>query len=281
MATAGRKDLRKFPLVTIDPEDARDHDDAVWAGPDSDPANRGGHIVIVAIADVAEYVRSGSVLDREALKRGNSVYFPDRVVPMLPEALSADLCSLREDRGPPLPRRAHGVRFPRGEAPPRIHAWADALRRAADLRAGASRRSTAHPDAKCRKLQDKVMLPLWDAYRTVTKERAKRSPLDLDLPERRIVFGEDGQIASVAFRERLESMRLIEEFMIMANVAAAETLEKARQSLIYRVHEQPEPGEARRIRRLSEIHRFFLRQRPGDQTRGVQPHSRTRQRHAA
>ena len=100
-STAGRKDLRKIPLVTIDPEDARDHDDAVWAGPDSDPANHGGQIVIVAIADVAEYVRSGSVLDREALKRGNSVYFPDRVVPMLPEALSADLCSLREEEDRP------------------------------------------------------------------------------------------------------------------------------------------------------------------------------------
>ncbi|HMI97259.1 MAG TPA: RNB domain-containing ribonuclease, partial [Micropepsaceae bacterium] len=94
---AGRTDLRQIPLVTIDPEDARDHDDAVWAGPDPDPANRGGHVVMVAIADVAHYVTPGSALDREAVKRGNSVYFPDRVVPMLPEALSADLCSLREN----------------------------------------------------------------------------------------------------------------------------------------------------------------------------------------
>jgi ribonuclease R len=92
-----RMDLRDLLLVTIDPEDARDHDDAVWAGPDPDAKNHGGHIVVVAIADVAHYVTPGSALDREAWKRGNSVYFPDRVVPMLPEALSADLCSLREN----------------------------------------------------------------------------------------------------------------------------------------------------------------------------------------
>jgi ribonuclease R len=237
-ATAGRKDLRKIPLITIDPEDARDHDDAVWAGPDTDSGNRGGHIVIVAIADVAEYVRSGSVLDREALKRGNSVYFPDRVVPMLPEALSADLCSLREEEDRPclavrMVFDSQGVK--------RRHEFMRGLMRSAARLTYAQAQAAfdGRPDAKCLKLQDQVMLPLWAAYRSLTTERAKRSPLDLDLPERRIVFGEDGKIASVAFRERLESMRLIEEFMIMANVAAAESLEKARQALIYRIHEQP------------------------------------------
>jgi ribonuclease R len=194
--------------------------------------------VIVAIADVAQYVRSGSVLDREALKRGNSVYFPDRMVPMLPEVLSADLCSLREEEDRPclavrMVFDSHGVK--------RRHEFMRGIMRSA-ARLTYSQAQAAFdgkPDAKCRKLQEKVMLPLWHAYQVLVKERTKRSPLDLDLPERRIVFGEDDQIASVAFRERLESMRLIEEFMIMANVAAAESLEKARQSLIYRVHEQP------------------------------------------
>jgi ribonuclease R len=237
-SAAGRKDLRKIPLVTIDPEDARDHDDAVWAGPDSDPANRGGQLVIVAIADVAEYVRSGSVLDREALKRGNSVYFPDRVVPMLPEALSADLCSLREEEDRPC--LAVRMVFDSHSVKRRHEFMRGIMRSAARLTYSQAQAAfDGKPDAKCRKLQEKVMQPLWHAYQVLVKERTKRSPLDLDLPERRIVFGEDGQIASVAFRERLESMRLIEEFMIMANVAAAESLEKARQSLIYRVHEQP------------------------------------------
>jgi ribonuclease R len=234
----GRTDLRKIPLVTIDPEDARDHDDAVWAGPDKDPANKGGHIVIVAIADVAHYVLAGSALDREAWKRGNSVYFPDRVVPMLPEALSADLCSLRQDEE----RACLAVRMIfDAQGRKRRHEFLRAIMRSAArlTYAEAQRCFDAKPDAKTKHLQTNVMQPLWDAYRTLAKERDARSPLDLDLPERRIVIGADGKIQTIAFKERLESMRLIEEFMIMANVAAAESLEKARQSLIYRVHEEP------------------------------------------
>jgi len=234
----GRTDLRKIPLITIDPEDARDHDDAVWAGPDSDPHNKGGQIVIVAIADVAHYVRTGSALDREAGKRGNSVYFPDRVVPMLPEALSADLCSLREseDRACLAVRMVFDARGVK-----RRHEFLRGLMRSA---ARLTYRQAQYafdgaPDGKTGPLQANVMQPLWDAYRTLTIERDRRSPLDLDLPERRIVFGADGKIQTIAFRERLESMRLIEEFMIMANVAAAESLEKARTPLIYRIHEEP------------------------------------------
>lgn len=235
---SGRTDLRKVPLVTIDPEDARDHDDAVWAGPDPDAGNKGGHIVIVAIADVAHYVRTGSVLDREALKRGNSVYFPDRVVPMLPDTLSADLCSLRESEDRPC--LAVRMVFDAQGAKRRHEFLRAVMRSAARLTyAEAQRAFDGKPDGRCRHLQEPVMQPLWQAYRTLSKERDQRSPLDLDLPERRIIFGGDGQISSVAFRERLESMRLIEEFMIMANVAAAETLEKARQPLIYRIHEEP------------------------------------------
>ena len=238
VSLAGRTDLRKIPLITIDPEDARDHDDAVWAGPDSDPANKGGHVVIVAIADVAHYVRPGSALDREAEKRGNSVYFPDRVVPMLPEALSADLCSLREDQE----RACLAVRMvfdARGHK--RRHEFLRGLMRSA-IRltyAEAQRAFDGRPDAKTAHLQTDVMQPLWEAYRVAVIARNERSPLDLDLPERRIVIGADGKIATIGFRERLESMRLIEEFMIMANVAAAESLEKAKQPLIYRVHEEP------------------------------------------
>jgi ribonuclease R len=235
---AGRTDLRKIPLVTIDPEDARDHDDAVWAEPDSDPANKGGHVVMVAIADVAHYVTPGSALDREAAKRGNSVYFPDRVVPMLPEALSADLCSLREDEeraclAVRMVFDSHGVK--------RRHEFLRGLMRSAArlTYAEAQRAFDGKPDARLAPLQRNIMQPLWNAYRTLAAARDERSPLDLDLPERRIIIGPDGKIASIAYRERLESMRLIEEFMIMANVAAAESLEKARQPLIYRVHEEP------------------------------------------
>ncbi|MDE2112316.1 MAG: ribonuclease R [Alphaproteobacteria bacterium] len=234
----GRTDLRNIPLVTIDPEDARDHDDAVWAGPDPDPANKGGHICLVAIADVAHYVTPGSSLDKEAYKRGNSVYFPDRVVPMLPEKLSADLCSLKEgvDR-PCLAVRmvldAHGRKrrheFLRGT-----------MRSAARLTyAQAQHAFDGKPDATLSDTTKGSLTALWKAYSALVEEREARNPLDLDLPERRIQIGADGKIASIAFRERLESMRLIEEFMVLANVAAAESLEKARMPLIYRVHEEP------------------------------------------
>ncbi len=249
---AGRTDLRRIPLVTIDPEDARDHDDAVWAEPDSDPSNKGGHIVIVAIADVAHYVTPDSALDREAAKRGNSVYFPDRVVPMLPEALSADLCSLRENEeraclAVRMVFDSHGVKrrheFLRGlmRSAARL-TYAEAQRAfdgKPDARLAPQRTFDGKADARLPPLQANIMQPLWNAYRALAAGRDERSPLDLDLPERRIIIGADGKIASVAYRERLASMRLIEEFMIMANVAAAESLEKARQALIYRVHDEP------------------------------------------
>ncbi|HEY1613466.1 MAG TPA: ribonuclease R [Rhizomicrobium sp.] len=234
----GRTDLRDVPLVTIDPEDARDHDDAVWAGPDSDSANKGGHIVIVAIADVASYVVPGSALDTEALKRGNSAYFPDRVVPMLPEHLSADLCSLRE--GEDRPCLAVRMVFD-AEGNKRRHEFLRAVMRSAA--------SLTYQDAQCafdgtprphqQDIAETTLAPLWKAYRALAAARDKRSPLDLDLPERRVSIGPDGKVASIAFRERLESMRLIEEMMIQANVAAAETLEKHRTPLLYRIHEKP------------------------------------------
>ncbi|HWU27399.1 MAG TPA: RNB domain-containing ribonuclease, partial [Rhizomicrobium sp.] len=234
----GRTDLRKFPLVTIDPEDARDHDDAVWAGADDDPANKGGHIVIVAIADVAYYVRSGSELDREAWTRGNSVYFPDRVVPMLPERLSADLCSLidNEDR----PCFAVRMVFDKNGAKKRHEFLRATMRSAATLTYQQAQRAfDGNPDAAHRDIHKTTLEPLHNAYQSLALARDKRDPLNLDLPERRVIIGDDGKVKSIAFRERLESMRLIEEFMIQANVAAAESLEKARMPLLYRIHEQP------------------------------------------
>jgi ribonuclease R len=234
----GRTDLRAIPLVTIDPEDARDHDDAVWAGPDEDPKNPGGHVALVAIADVAHYVTPGSALDREAYKRGNSAYFPDRVVPMLPEHLSADLCSLKEgvDRACLAVRmtfdkqgKKRGQEFVRG-----------VMRSAARLTyAKAQRAFDGKPDADMNATTRATLAAVWACYQTLIIERQHRDPLDLDLPERRVILGEDGKIKSIAFRERLESMKLIEEFMVLANVAAAEVLEQKKSPLIYRIHEQP------------------------------------------
>ncbi|MFL5236181.1 MAG: ribonuclease R [Rhizomicrobium sp.] len=231
----GRTDLRKIPLVTIDPEDARDHDDAVWAGADEDPKNKGGHIVIVAIADVAHYVTPGSALDREALKRGNSAYFPDRVVPMLPERLSADLCSLMDNVDRPC--LAVRMMFDRDGNRKRHEFIRGIMRSAATLTYSQAQRAFDGKDSSA--IANNVLAPLWNAYQALAKARDRRDPLGLDLPERRIVIGEDGKVKSIAFRERLDSMRLIEEMMIMANVAAAESLEKARSPLIYRIHEQP------------------------------------------
>lgn len=235
---AGREDWRDVPLVTIDPPDAKDHDDAVHAAPDADPNNKGGYIVNVAIADVAFYVRPQSPLDREALKRGNSVYFPDRVVPMLPERISNDLCSLK----PSEPRGALAVRMVIDkDGRKRSHTFHRVLMRsAAKLNyAQAQAAIDGRPDDTTGPLLDPILKPLWDAYALVKRARDERDPLDLDLPERKILLKADGTVDRVATPERLDAHRLIEEFMILANVAAAETLEKKTLPLIYRVHDEP------------------------------------------
>ena len=234
----GREDWRDVPLVTIDPPDAKDHDDAVHAEPDRDPNNRGGFILHVAIADVAFYVRPGSALDREALKRGNSVYFPDRVVPMLPERISNDLCSLK----PSEPRGALAVRMVIGpDGRKRSHSFHRVLMRsAAKLNyAQAQAAIDGHPDDTTGPLLDPILKPLYAAYALVKRARDERDPLDLDLPERKILLKPDGTVDRVVTPERLDAHRLIEEFMILANVAAAETLEKKALPLIYRVHDEP------------------------------------------
>jgi ribonuclease R len=234
----GREDWRDVPLVTIDPPDAKDHDDAVYAEPDDDPNNPGGFVLYVAIADVAFYVRPGSALDREAVLRGNSVYFPDRVVPMLPERISNDLCSLK----PSEPRGALAARMVIGsDGRKRSHTFHRVLMRsAAKLNyAQAQAAIDGRPDDTTGPLLAPVLEPLYAAYATLKKARDGREPLDLDLPERKILLKSDGTVDRVITAERLDAHRLIEEFMILANVAAAEMLEHARTPLIYRVHDEP------------------------------------------
>ncbi len=234
----GREDLRKLPLVTIDPVDARDHDDAVWAAPDDTRGNEGGFQVIVAIADVAFYVRPGTPLDIEARRRGNSVYFPDRVVPMLPERLSNDLCSLKE--GVDRPCLAVRMTFAR-DGRKLSHRFMRAMMRSAAKLNYVQAQSAidGKPDDATAPLLEPALKPLWAAYAALKTARDKRSPLDLDLPERKIILGEDGHVRDVVVPPRLDAHRLIEEFMIQANVAAAEALEEAKSPLLYRIHDAP------------------------------------------
>lgn len=222
-----REDLRAVPIVAIDPADARDHDDAIWAEPDG----QGGFRAIVAIADVSFYVRPGGAIDKEARKRGNSVYFPDRVVPMLPEVLSADVCSLKE-----------GV----DRAAMACHLTIDAEGRVTDWRftralvriAG----NIAYEDAQARidsGEADESLRNLWDCWKALAAARQKRDPLDLDMPEKRVVLDDKGRITHIALRERLDAHRVVEDFMIAANVAAAKALESKAAPVVYRLHEVP------------------------------------------
>ena len=235
----GREDLRELPIVAIDPVDARDHDDAVWAVPDEDPGNKGGFRAIVAIADVSFYVRPDGALDREARRRGNSVYFPDRVVPMLPETLSAGVCSLKagEDRAA---MACHLVIDRHGK----VTSWRFA-RALVRLRANiAYEHAQAAYDAnEPREEWDAEVLPalrnLWASWALLSKARAARDPLDLDLPERQVILDDKGGIAEIRVRERLDAHRLIEDYMIAANVAAAKALEAKKSPVMYRIHEPP------------------------------------------
>ena len=272
-----REDLTHIPIVAIDPADARDHDDAVWAAPDDDPGNAGGWKAIVAIADVSFYVRPGSALDKEARKRGNSVYFPDRVVPMLPERLSAHVCSLveGEDRAAlachlqvskegqlkswrftrarvriaaniayedaqaaideahnPLPVRPEPVEgLPSSFA---VHEEREGFDRLSPNGLGGVQETAVAPE-----IVEGTLKPLWDCWRALYAAREKRGPLDLDLPERRVQLDEKGRILSVAPRERLDAHKLIEDYMIAANVAAAKALEAKKAPVMYRDHEPP------------------------------------------
>jgi len=243
----GREDWRELPLVTIDPPDAKDHDDAVHAAPDTDGNNPGGFVVTVAIADVAAYVRPGTALDREAYLRGNSVYFPDRVVPMLPERISNELCSLKQGE----PRAALAVRMVLGaDGRKRSHSFHRILMRsAARLSYGQAQAAIdGRPDDQTGPLLEPILKPLWAAYAAMARARDKRGPLDLDLPERKILLDDKGMVRDIFIPERLEAHRLIEEMMIAANVAAAETLEQKRTELLYRVHDEPSSEKLQALR---------------------------------
>jgi ribonuclease R len=244
--TRSREDWRELPLLTIDPADAKDHDDAVHAEADDSPDNPGGVIVTVAIADVSAYVRPGSALDREALKRGNSVYFPDRVVPMLPERISNDLCSLRE--GEDRPALAVRMVFS-ADGRKRSHRFHRVMMRsAAKLSYPEAQHAFDGADIGVDKRVIAALAALWDAYKALRRGREDRAPLELDLPERKLVLGADGSIERVVIPERLESHRLIEEFMIQANVAAAETLEAKKSPLVYRIHDTPSLAKLEALR---------------------------------
>ena len=249
LTLAGREDWRDMLFITIDPADAKDHDDAVYAEPDTDPHNEDGHIVYVAIADVAAYVPVNSALDREALKRGNSVYFPDRVVPMLPEHISNDLCSLK----PKVERPALAVRMVLDCTGRKIkHTFHRVMiKSAAKLsyeQAQAAFNGFADDDAG--PLVEPVLNPLLEAYKCACIARDAREPLYLDLPERKIILNSNGEVDRVHVPERLDAHKLIEEFMIGANVAAAETLEAKNSPLLYRVHDEP---SVEKMRNLGEV----------------------------
>lgn len=232
-----REDLRGVPLVTIDGEDARDFDDAVFAEPDADPANPGGFRLLVAIADVAHYVRPGDALDREALKRGNSVYFPDLVVPMLPEALSNGLCSLRPDED----RACMAVEIMiDAEGAKRRHRFMRGLMRS-HARLTYRQVQRAADGGNADGVPEGVIGPLYGAFHALRRERERRGALDLEIPEKRVILDEAGKVVEIGVRDRLDSHMLIEEFMVLANVCAAETLEARRQPCMYRVHESPDP----------------------------------------
>ncbi|MEA3041130.1 MAG: ribonuclease [Sphingomonadales bacterium] len=286
-----REDLTHIPIVAIDPADARDHDDAVWAAPDDDPANPGGWKAIVAIADVSFYVRPGSALDKEARRRGNSVYFPDRVVPMLPETLSAEICSLKEGEER-VALACHlqvtkdgslkSWRFSRARVRIAANIAYEDAQAAIDILPGTGRgtaRSAVEGDQHLAQpplhhpsdgppprpgedrvevfsspcsmpeieaeppvepaLVETVLKPLWACWRALYKAREKRPPLELDLPERQVMLDEKGRITSVAPRERLDAHKLIEDYMIAANVAAAKALEAKKAPVMYRDHEPP------------------------------------------
>ena len=233
-----RTDLRDLPFVTIDPVDAKDHDDAVYAQRDDDPANDGGWVVWVAIADVAHYVTANSSLDRDARDKGNSTYFPDRVEPMLPHVLSSGLCSLQEgeNRATLAVRmvfdargRKTGHQFFRG-----------LMRSAAKLSYEQAQAAIdGNPDDKTGPILEALLKPLWAAHACLTRGRNIRQPLHINSSERRVHLDKDGNVTAIVPRVSLDAMQLIEEMMIQANVSAAETLEKHKVPLIYRVHEAP------------------------------------------
>ena len=254
---SGRHDLRETPLVTIDGADARDFDDAVWAQADKDPKNPGGWHLLVAVADVAHYVHPGDALDRMAYVRGNSIYFPDQVVPMLPEQLSNGWCSLKAGEDRPC-LAAHMWIDCTGKL--LHHKFERALMRSAARLTyeQVQRAEDGFPDKTTEPLLDPVLKPLYEAYRALKIARAERGTIELDLPDREVVFDADGRLATIRSARRYESHRLIEEYMILANVAAAETLEKHHAPCLYRIHDTPPKNKLDPLREFLRSLNIFL-----------------------
>ncbi|GER05242.1 hypothetical protein JCM17846_29240 [Iodidimonas nitroreducens] len=249
--------MRAIPLITIDPSDARDHDDAVFAEADDDPENPGGWHIIIAIADVAHYVRPGSALDHDARLRGNSAYFPDRVVPMLPESLSTDLCSLK----PGVDRACfavhiwidrHGVK--------RRHRFVRGLMRSVANIAYEDVQSAIDgaPTSVASPLLDDVLKPLYAAHDALDQARMARAPLDIQSDEKKILLDDAGEIVEIIPKTPLRAHRVIEDLMISANVCAAETLEAKHVPCMYRVHEEPALDKVEALREFLQSLDFNL-----------------------
>ena len=254
---AKREDLTKIPFVTIDPSDARDHDDAVYSHPDKDPSNVGGHVLWVAIADVAHFVKPGSAIDEEARKRGNSTYFADRVVPMLPDRLSGDLCSIHE--GIERPCLAVCITIDKSGKKLKQTFHRANIKSVASLNYEEVQKSVEGTvNEKVKPHFENVIKPLYECYFCLKKSKDCRQPLDLDLPERKVELFKNGRVKAVVLKERFDSHRLIEEFMILANVAAAEELSKARSEFLYRVHEEPTPEKLNALREVAQSAGFNL-----------------------
>lgn len=232
-----REDLRDLPLITIDPVDAKDFDDAIYACMDEDPKNKGGWIAWVAIADVAAFVNPGSELDKTARLKGNSVYLPDRVEPMLPEELSADLCSLRpnEERA----CMAVKMRF-RADGSKIDHEFKRGLMKshARLTYAQAQEGFDGKPGEAAEPVID-ILKDVFSAYKALRKARNDRAPLAIDLPERRVHVNKKGEVTNITVRERFDAHKLVEEFMIQANVCAAESLDSKGVVTVMRTHEPP------------------------------------------
>ncbi len=231
--TEDRRDLGAIPLVTIDDDDARDHDDAVFAEPDGDGWN-----VIVAIADVSHHVRPHSALDREAFQRGNSVYFPDRVVPMLPEALSNDLCSLK----PGVPRACVAAHlWITGDG--RLRRWkfqrAVMCSRARLTYAEVEEHRNGVPSPATSALPDDLVRHLYGVFEVLLDARRRRGAFEIERGERKVTVDSQGRISDINLRNRLNSHRLVEELMIVANVAAARELSARGRECLFRVHDRP------------------------------------------
>jgi ribonuclease R len=253
---AGRTDFRPWTTVTVDPETARDHDDAISL----DRMPNGHWLLAVHIADVAHYVREGTLLDQEAYLRGTSVYFPDRVVPMLPHALSSNICSLVEGQDR-LTQTAVLELDARGKL--RKVEFHDGVIRSAARMTYQQVQKIVDGDAELRERYAplvELFLRMDELARLMRARRHQRGSLDFDLPEPKLILDATGAMTGITAHERLDSMRVIEEFMLAANEAVAERLHEAGAPALFRIHEQPDPE---RVEEFCELVASFGYRVPG------------------